>query len=305
MINGGNNLDINLIGVPVQYGCDKDGSQEGPGRLRELGIKEALENNRNTVYDMGNIFVPNILPDLKYKWHKKMKYLNPLVEINKNLAHMVYCSLSANCFPFVVGGDHSLGIGSIAGASKYFDEMAVIWVDAHGDINDLETSPSGNIHGMPLAASLGVGHSSITNLYYEGRKIKPENVYILGARDLDPGEIRLIEKLNINLYTIDYINSNSLDGAVKEILSKLKTSNVDSVHLSFDIDVFDESIVPGTGTPVKDGLSFDEGRYVLDEFMGSKLITSMDFVELNPALDQDNKTEILCMDILRFIGELL
>lgn len=301
----GNNLNINIIGVPIQYGCDKDGPQEAPDKLRELGVKEALENKNNIVYDMGNIFVPTILPDLKYKWHEKMKYLNPVVDVNTNLAHMVFCSLSANCFPFVLGGDHSLGMGSIAGASKYYNEMAVIWVDAHGDINDPLTSPSGNIHGMPLAASLGVGHPSITNLYYEGKKIKPENVYILGARDLDPGEIRLIEKLNVTLYTMDYINSYSLENAVRDILSKLKNSNVDGVHLSFDIDVMDSAIVPGTGTPVKDGINFDESKYILSEFLESKLITSMDFVELNPALDQDNKTEILCMDILRFIGELL
>lgn len=298
-------MDINLIGVPIQYGCDKDGPQKGPDRLRELGIKKVLENEKNTIYDMGNIFVPTILPDLKYKWHEKMKYLNPVVEVNKNLAHMVYCSLAANSFPFVLGGDHSLGMGSIAGGSRFFEEMAVVWVDAHGDINDTETTPTGNIHGMPLAASLGIGHPSITNLYYEGKKVKPENVYILCARDLDPGEIKLAKELNINLYTMDYINSNSLEIAVNDILTKLKVSTVDGVHLSFDIDVLDSAIVPGTGTPVKDGISFDEAKYILDEFLRSKLITSMDFVELNPLLDQDAKTEILCMDILRFIGELL
>ena len=298
-------MEINLIGVPIQYGCDKDGPQQGPGRLRELGIVEALESEVNKVYDMGNIFVPAILPDLKYKWHEKMKYLNPVVEINKNLAHMVYCSLAANCFPFVLGGDHSLGMGSIAGGSRFFNEMAVVWVDAHGDINDSETSPTGNIHGMPLAASLGIGHPSITNIYFEGNKVKPENVYILGARDLDPGEIKLAKDLNINLYTMDYINSNSLEKAVNDILLKLKNSNVDGIHLSFDIDVLDSAIVPGTGTPVKDGISFNEGKYILNELLKSKLITSMDLVELNPVLDQDAKTEILCMDILKFVGELL
>lgn len=298
-------LDINLIGVPIQYGCDKDGPQQGPKRLRELGIVEALEIGKNKVYDMGNIFVPEILPELKYKWHEKMKFLSPVVEVNKNLAHMVYCSLAANSFPFVLGGDHSLGMGSIAGGSRFFNEMAVVWVDAHGDINDSETSPTGNIHGMPLAASLGIGHPLITSLYYEGKKVKPENVYILGARDLDPGEIKLAEDLNINLYTMDYINSNGLENAVNDILLKLKNSNADGVHLSFDIDVLDSAIVPGTGTPVKDGISFDEGKYILNKFLGSKLIASMDFVELNPLLDQDAKTEILCMDLLRYIGELL
>ena len=296
-------MNISLIGVPLTYGCDKDGAQYGPDKLRELGIVDIIKNNDLSVYDMGNIYVPDILDECKYDWHESMKYFNPIIEVSKNLAHSVYTSLVTKSFPFVLGGDHSLAMGSIAGASKHFNEMAVIWVDAHADINDYKTSPSGNIHGMPLAASMNVGHESLTNIYYEGIKVKPENVYIIGARALDPGEIALAEELNINLYTMDKINSIGLESVLNDTINKIKSSNVDSVHLSFDIDVLDSNIVPGTGTPEEDGINVMEAKLILDKILNSKFVTSMDFVEFNPTLDMDHKTSEICVELLKFIFE--
>lgn len=294
-------MNINLIGVPIKYGCDKDGVQYGPDKLRELGIIDIIKKNGLNVYDMGNIYVPDILDECKYDWHETMKYFIPIVDVTTNLAHSVYISLMTESFPFVLGGDHSIGMGSIAGASKYFEEIAVIWVDAHGDINDTETSPSGNIHGMPLAASMNVGHSNLVNLYYEGIKVKPENVYIIGARDLDPGEVILAEKLNINLYTMDEINNIGLESVLNDTINKVKSSNVDGVHLSFDIDVLDNAIAPGTGTPVKDGLNVEESKLILDRILTSKFVTSIDFVEFNPVLDIDDKTSKICVELLDLI----
>lgn len=294
-------LDINVIGVPIKYGCDKDGVQFGPDKLRELGLLNIIKENGFKVYDMGNIYVPDLLDDCKYDWHEKMKYFIPIVEITTNLAHNVYTSLKSNCFPFIVGGDHSLGMGSIAGASKYFKEMAVVWIDAHGDINDVDTSPTGNIHGMPLAASFNVGHPYLTNLYYKGEKVRPENVYIIGARSLDPGEIILAEKLNLNLYTMDHINKLGLEKVLAEVIEKIKKSNVDGLHLSFDIDVLDSALVPGTGTPEADGLNVEEAKLILKFILSLKMVTSMDFVEFNPILDKNDKTSKICLDLLEFI----
>lgn len=294
-------MDINLIGVPIKYGCDKDGVQYGPDKLRELGIVNLIKNNDNNVYDMGNIYVPDILDECKFDWHESMKYFDPIAEVNTNLAHGVYTALKTNAFPFIVGGDHSLGMGSIAGASKYFEDMAVIWVDAHGDINDHQTSPSGNIHGMPLAASMNVGHPKLTNLYFEGSKVKPENVYIIGARDLDPGEVALAKRLKLNLYTMDMINDIGLRQVLENAIGKIKGSKVDGVHLSFDIDVLDNAISPGTGTPVKDGLNVVESKLILDKILGENFVTSMDFVEFNPLLDIENKTEDICLELLDLI----
>lgn len=299
-------MDINLIGVPIKYGSGKNGAQLGPEKLRDFNIVNELSVNGNKVYDLGNLYVPIYSEEEKFKWHDKMKFLEPILDVNSNLAHMVYCSLMANSFPLVIGGDHSLGLGSVAGSSKYFKEMAVIWVDAHGDINNSETSPSGNIHGMPLAASIGVGDSSLTDLYYEGQKIKPENVYILGARDLDPGEIDLAEEFKLNLYTMDTVRNKGLEVLLNEIIIKIKSSNVDGVHLSFDIDALDSDLVPGTGTRVSEGFSIGEGKLILKDFLNSGFVTSMDFVELNPVLDDENEsTAKVCLELIKYFAQFL
>ena len=289
-------MDINLIGVPIKYGSGKDGAQLGPEKLREYGLINELSVNKNNVYDLGDLYVPIHSEEDKFRWHDRMKFLKPVLDVNTNLAHTVYCSLTANSFPIVIGGDHSLGLGSIAGASKFFKEIAVIWVDAHGDINNSETSPSGNIHGMPLAASMGVGHSDLTNLYFSGQKVKPENVYILGARDLDPGEVALAEELKLNLYTMETVREQGLEFILNEIINNIKSSKVDGVHLSFDIDALDSSLVPGTGTRVAEGFTLKEGKLILKDILSSEFVTSMDFVELNPLLDDENEsTAKICM----------
>ncbi|WP_406242502.1 arginase [Tissierella carlieri] len=299
-------MNINLIGVPINYGCDREGAQYGPSKLRENNIVELIKKFGHTVYDLGDIHIPKISPKEKYNGHEKMKYLNPIAEICNNLSQQVYCSLNADYLPFVMGGDHSLGIGSIAGASKYFKELAVIWIDAHGDINTYETSPSGNIHGMPLAASMNIGHHTLTNIYYDGQKVRPENVYILGGRDIDAGEFDLAEELNLNIYTMNTVKQRGLDNILKEIVEKIKFSNVDGVHLSFDIDVLDKSIVPGTGTAVENGFNLEEGKKVFTKFLGEGFITSMDFVELNPLLDEDDeRTVTASIEMLEHIFRLI
>lgn len=299
-------MDINVIGVPLSYGCDRDGVQLGPITLRENKIIDMIKKNGHNVYDMGDIFVPYIAPEDKYKDHPKMKYLNTVAEVNTNLANNVYSSLMGQGFPFVIGGDHAIGMGSIAGASKFFKELAVIWVDAHGDINTDETSPSGNIHGMPLAVAMNVGHPTLTNVYFEGQKVKPENVYILGGRDIDPGEFELADKLNLNMYTMDIVREKGLDNIIAEIIEKINNSNVDGVHLSFDIDVLDSSLVPGTGTPVEKGFTMDEGKLVFTRFLGENFVKSIDFVELNPKIDhEDGRTTKNCLEVLEHIFKII
>lgn len=299
-------MNINLIGVPINYGCDRDGVEFGPNKLRKSGIIEGLESNGKKVYDMGNLCIPTIDENDKYKWHDKMKYLKPVVDVNRNLAHLVYSSLNSNSFPLVIGGDHSLGLGSISGASKYFKNMAIIWIDAHGDINDGETSPSGHIHGMPLAGAMNVGHPDLTDLYYPGQKVRPENVYIIGARDLDPGEVILAKNLNLNLYEMETIRKLGLENQLEDVIQKIKKSGVDGVHLSFDIDCLDPSIVPGTGTPVKDGFTLEEGNTIFKYLLNSRLITSMDFVEYNPKIDDKSNTTLnTCMDLFKSFSKLI
>ncbi len=295
-------MKFNLIGVPVNYGCDRNGAQFGPETFRQNNITDLIKQEGHNVKDMGDVKIPKVSPDEKYLSHKNLKYLSPIAEYNHNLADTVYNTLNDRAFPFVLGGDHSLGMGSIAGASKYFDEIAVIWIDAHGDINTEDTSPSGNIHGMPLAASMNVGNPVLTNIYYKGQKVKPENVYIIGARDIDPGEFDIAEKTKLNLYTMKTVREKGLANILKTVINTINNSNVDGVHLSFDIDALDKSIVPGTGTAVSEGFSLNEGKEIFTKFIGELNLTSMDFVELNPVIDdEDGKTVKNCFELLRHI----
>lgn len=290
-------MDVNLIGVPLFYGSGKKGVDLAPNKLREKGVVDLISKYHN-VYDCGNIYVPEINEYCKSSSRKELKYLEPIVQINRNLAEQVYNSLSADNFPFVVGGDHSLGIGSICGASKYFDKLAVIWVDAHGDINTDKTTPSGNIHGMPLAASMGFGTKELTDIYYMDRKISPENVFIIGARDLDEGEINLIENTDIHLYSTEDVKEKGIEAILEEIHSILIKNKIEAVHLSFDIDCIDSKYVPGTGTPVSNGMSVEQSKYVIKYLMKTKLAKSMDLVELNTLLDKGEKTTDLVLDLI-------
>jgi arginase len=295
-------MKFNLIGVPVNYGCDREGAQYGPETFRKNNIADLIINEGHEVCDKGDVKIPFASKEEKYASHINLKYLQPIVEYNNNLAESVNKSLKEGAMPFVMGGDHSLGMGSIAGASKHFGEIAVIWIDAHGDINTEDTSPSGNIHGMPLAAAMNVGNPELTNIYYKGQKVKPENVYILGARDIDKGEYELAEKVKLNFHTMKTVRERGLDNSLKSIIYKINNSNVDGVHLSFDIDALDKSIVPGTGTAVSEGFSLEEGKLIFSELIENVNLTSMDFVELNPVIDyEDNKTVKNCFELLKHI----
>jgi arginase len=210
----------------------------------------------------------------------------------------VYSSLKAENFPLTIGGDHSLALGSISGVSRAYKNIAVIWMDAHGDINTHDTSGSGNIHGMPLAKLMNVGYKDLIDCYYEGQKVNPENVFILGARDLDPGEIELIDRLKLNVFSADEINERGIDVVIQQVLDTLKAKNIEAIHLSFDLDFIDAKFVPGTGTPVADGVSVEDTKQALKMIAETKLIKSMDFVELNALLDKNDVTADLAIDLL-------
>ncbi|MEQ8154399.1 MAG: arginase [Clostridiaceae bacterium] len=296
---------INVIGVPTYYGCDKQGVDLAPDTLRENGLLHILKKG-NKVFDLGNIYMPKMSDINKFKQHKHMKYLSAIVETNRNLAHSVYSSLAANSFPFIVGGDHSLGLGSLSGASRFFkNDLGVVWIDAHGDINTHLTSPSGNIHGMPLSAAMGIGHKLLTDLYFSGRKIDPNKVFIVGARDLDKGERALIRKLQINFWTTKDIKSIGIRAFLEDFANRVKNAEINNLHLSFDIDSLDSSIVPGTGTPVMKGFAMTEMKEILSGIFSTSLIRSMDFVEYNPLLDVNHRTLNHCRELIQHIANLI
>ncbi|QZY55652.1 arginase [Crassaminicella profunda] len=291
-------MDINLIGVPIFYGADKRGPEFGPAKLREKHIVSVLSKHNHKVYDFGDVYVPEVKEYNKYYEHANMKYSKTIEEVNTNLAQMVYSSLKAKSFPLVIGGDHSVGLGSIAGVSKNSKNFAVVWMDAHGDINTEDTSESGNIHGMPLAKAMGIGNTNLKDLYFEGQKVSPENVFIIGARDLDSGEKKLIKEKNLKVYGVEKIRKKGIENVVNEIFQELKDRNIEAIHLSFDMDFIDEKYVPGTGTPVDEGMNIEETKTFLKCLAETNLIKSMDFVELNTLLDRKDMTAQLAIDLL-------
>lgn len=299
-------MDISIIDMPLFYGCDNPGVENGAKVLRDNNLLNIFKENHKVI-DMGAVYIKHVDAINKYTANSKMKYLDEVIHANVGLADKVYSALENNTLPITIGGDHALALGSIAGASKYYgnDDIAVVWVDAHGDINTDETTPTGNIHGMPLAGSIGIGHESLTNLYFNGQKVKPENVFLLAIRDLDIGEIKLIDKNNLNLWKIQDIKYKGLDTVLGEFKSMIKSKNIKNIHLSFDIDALDPIYVPGTGTPVENGLTFAEAKNILETVIGTNLIRSIDFVEFNPALDENNKTIETCTELLKVISNSL
>ena len=296
-------MNISIIGMPLFYGCDRPGVEKGPEMLRKNNINEIFEKN-HFVTDLGDIDVDYIDSKDKFLDNNKLKYLKQVVSANNRLAAKVYDALEKKTLPFIIGGDHSLALGSIAGSSKYYgNDLAVIWIDAHGDINTHETSPSGNIHGMPLAASMGIGYKELTSIFFDEYKIKPENVFILACRDLDKGEVELIENLNMNVWNINDIKNNNLDSILSDLLRIIKEKNIKNIHLSYDIDCLDPEYVPGTGTPVDNGLTFEESKKILKSIFSTSLVKSMDFVEYNPELDLNERTKETCIELLKLISD--
>lgn len=298
-------MKVNVIGVPLNLGCDREGVEKAPNHLRERGLMNIIRRNGHRGFDLGNLYIPSVSEEDKFARGKSMKYLDAIVEVNNNLAELVYDTLRGGAFPLVIGGDHSLGLGSASGVGKSFDDFGIIWLDAHGDINTSETSPSGNIHGMPLSALMGMGSSELVNIYAPGNKVNPENVFLVGTRSLDKGEIELIQRERLSVYPMEIIRSKGMEYVANDIRRKLKERKIRNVHFSIDVDSVDPSYAPGTGTRVSEGLTPDEFKTFVEQILSTNLIKSMDLVELNPELDVDEKTTRFCLDIIDYITDRL
>ncbi|NCC78135.1 MAG: arginase [Clostridia bacterium] len=299
-------MKIELIGFPMFYGCDRPGVEHGPDKLRENGLVEILKKHNEEVEDFGNIDVISVDTDRKYASHKSMKYLDEVVDGNVKLAQAVEKSLKTGNLPFVVGGDHSLGLGSMAGVKAAAEkEYAVIWIDAHADLNVTESSPSGNIHGMPLGASTGLGDEVLTSLYVNDQKVKPENIYIIGLRSVDEGEEVIIREHGINIWRMTDIRERGMESVIQELQDMLAESGIRKIHLSYDIDSLDSRLVPGTGTPVEDGLEIDESKALVKSIISTGKVGSIDFVEFNPVIDKDDITLNSSLTMLEAFSEAL
>lgn len=288
--------NMSIIGVPMDLGQNRRGVDMGPSALRYAGVIERLENLKYRVGDLGD--VPVSRPDSKAGVQEgNLRNLKQVSDSNQKLAEMVDQEIDKNRFPLVLGGDHSIAIGTLAGTAKHYENLGVIWYDAHGDLNSGETSPSGNIHGMPLAVSLGIGHENLTSIQNYTPKVKPENIVIIGARSLDPGEKELIKEKGISIYSMHEIDRLGMSHVMAEAIDYLK-DRTDGVHLSLDLDGLDPEEAPGVGTPVIGGLSYRESHLAMEMLSEADILTSAEFVEVNPILDDKNKTATLAVGLI-------
>lgn len=298
------NNKISIIGAPMHLGQSRHGVSIGPFAIRHAGLIKRLKNLNYEIDDLGDIMLPQI--DEKLERHEnKLRNLTEVAEGNHSLAKLVDIEVSKRQFPLILGGDHSIAIGSLAGISKHYKNLGVIWYDAHGDLNSEETSPSGNIHGMPLAASLGIGHEKLTRLLDYHPKVRPENIVIIGVRNLNFGEKELIKNLGIKVYTIHEIDRLGMLNVMEQTIEYLK-ERTDGVHLSLDVDGLDPFEAPGVGTPVLGGLTYRESHLAMEILAESNIITSAEVVEVNPILDIKNTTaEIAVGLVASLLGERL
>ena len=286
---------LSIIGMPMDLGQRRRGVDMGPSAIRYAGIVERLKPLFDEVHDLGDI--PIGRPEVVVDKESNLRNLDLVAEKSALLAEKVDAAVESGAFPLVLGGDHSIAIGTLAGVSKHYNNLGVIWYDAHGDLNTAETSPSGNIHGMPLAASIGLGHSKLTDIGGYAPKVKPENVVIIGARALDDGEKDLIKEIGMKVYTMHEIDRMGMAQVMEETIAYLK-EKTDGVHLSLDLDGLDPNDAPGVGTPVIGGISYRESHLAMEMLEEAKIITSAEFVEVNPILDEKNKTARVAVELM-------
>ncbi len=275
---------VAILGVPMDLGAGRRGVDMGPSAMRYARLHEALAELGYQVLDLGDIEVP-VVETLAER--SEPPYHVDEIRAACERLYARLATLGRGVFPLILGGDHSISIGSVAGVTRG-RRTGLLWVDAHGDFNTPETSPSGNVHGMPLASLLGIGDPRLTGVGGEGAKVRPEDVVLVGIRSLDPDERRLLKTHGVTVYTMTEVDRLGIARIAEEVIEKF--SGLPQVHVSFDADVLDPEIAPGVGTPVPGGLTFREAHLLMELLSESGLVTSLDLVEVNPILDRKNRT---------------
>ncbi len=280
------NHQIALIGVPMDLGAGTRGSNLGPEAIRIAGIKKRLEDIGYHVDDWGDI--PADRKKAETIEGSNLKNLNEILRVNRLLCQEVAKAMEEGKMPVILGGDHSIAIGSIFGVLQKKKNLGVIWFDAHGDINTDNSSPSGNIHGMPVSVLMGIGPEELTSIG-KGSFLKRENMVYVGSRDLDPEERKAMKEQGIKVFTMYEIDDMGIKKVMEEAI-RIAGDGTDGIHVSFDMDAMDPEIAPGTGTKVAGGMGYRETHYAMEMIAKSNKLVSVEFVEVNPLLDQGNKT---------------
>ena len=286
-------MQIDVIGVPIDLGADRRGVDMGPSAIRYAHLQQKLESLGYTVQDEGNVEVP--IAEMCRITNPKLKYIDCIVPMSRRVAGAVATSVQGGRFPLVLGGDHSLSIGSVRGAARN-KKIGVIWIDAHGDFNTAETTPSGNIHGMSLAALAGLGDQSLTQLWDEQIPvIDPKRIAVIGARDLDPGEKSNLQEAGAMVMSMEQIDRYGMVTVVEKAIERA-SRDTDGIYVSLDLDALDPRHAPGVGTPDPAGLTQREAHLACELIAETGRLVGMDLVEVNPILDIQNQTALLAVD---------
>lgn len=293
-------MNIHIIGVPMDLGQGRRGVDMGPSAIRIAGIGDRLKELGYKVIDEGNLAIKTQEEQRVKDPHAK--YLPEITRAVSILARKVEGIIRGGNFPLVLGGDHSIAIGTISGiaahARKKKKKIGVFWVDAHGDFNTPESSPSGNIHGMPLAVCVGLGPRALRNIGGAFPKVDPQNIAIIGLRNLDQGEKNNLRKRGVNIFTMEEIDKYGIHRIMKKAFQEV-AKNADYLHVSFDLDSVDPVYAPGVGTPVKGGLDYREAHLIMEMLAESGKMSSLELVEVNPILDNRNQSAEFAVELVQ------
>lgn len=302
---------ISIIGVPLHLGQRKLGVDLGTAAIRYAHLVTRIEQLGLEVTDHGDVMVLHPLTrsmlasSISEFNNRKLLYLKEITQLGEVVAKRVEEQLRLGKLPILLGGDHAIAIGTLAGAAHVFNKLGLIWFDAHADMNTDETTPSGNIHGMSLAAAIGRGHPDLVQAARPTESLQTKHIVIIGARSIDAGERELLAKAGITVFTMHEIDRDGMSAVMKQAI-QIASAGTEGVHLSLDLDAFDPSEAPGVGTPVRGGITYREGSLAMEMLAAANIITSVDVVEVNPLLDQHNRTAQLAVDMIcSLLGEVI
>ncbi len=291
---------IAIIGAPLDLGQGRRGVDMGPSALRVANLNSRLASLGYKVTDLGNVPVEQA-ESVAEERGARMRYVPQIAASCKRLARMVEQALTAKQAPVVLGGDHSVAIGTVAGASRFFrksrKDIGLLWVDAHADMNTPDTSPSGNVHGMPLACCIGMGPEELTGIYGYSPKVNPAKVAVVGLRDVDALEKPHVRESGVRVFTMRDIDERGMRAVMEEAL-RIVTAGSAGFHLSLDMDVVDPQDAPGVGTPVRGGATYREAHLAMEMICDSGRMLSMELVEINPVIDEVNRTADLGVELI-------
>ena len=285
---------VAVIGAALDLGAGRRGVDMGPSAIRYEGLAARIEELGRKVIDLGN--VQTAIAEATAVGDPHARYLGEILQACRRVADLVAGARELGRLPLVLGGDHSVAIGTLGGLARESGPGGVLWVDAHGDLNRPETSPTGNVHGMVLAAAMGLAGPGFENAGWPVPSVDPSRVALIGVRSLDDGERELVGKLNATVFTMSDIDRNGIEHAVSEALRRIEGPGF--VHVSFDLDAVDPEVAPGVGTPVRGGLSYREAHLAMELVAESGLLDSLEIVEVNPILDRENQTAKLAVELV-------